>query len=192
MPARNAPGGGYEPPPDDPAEVEPPSDPESAARAICLRLLTQRARTRTELAGALRKRGVPDDAADRVLDRFAEVGLVDDQALAGATAAAAHAERGLAGRAIAVKLRQRGIEEELVRAAVETIDPASERAQARRLAAKRLGALHGHDPQVQMRRLVGLLARKGYSAGLVYDVVRDVMVEAGAEIETPNGEFGLG
>lgn len=183
---------GFDRPPPDPAEQEPPSDPEAVTRAICLRQLTQRARSRAELAQTLARRGIPDDAATAVLDRFCEVGLIDDAALATAMAGAAHRERGLAGRAVAAKLRRRGIEADEVQRAVGTIDRESERAQAERLARKRLAALGGVDRQVQTRRLVGLLARKGYAPGLAYEVVRTVMAEAGAELEAPAGEFGLG
>ncbi len=146
-------------------------DPESVARAICLQQLTSRARSRAELAATLRKRGVPDDAAARVLDRFTEVGLIDDAALAQTLAAAQHRERGLAGRAVAAKLRQRGLGDEDVGAAVSAIDSDSERARAVALVRKRLPAVAGLPTPVQQRRLVGLLARKGYSAPLAWDVV---------------------
>jgi regulatory protein len=177
----------YDPPPDDPqadAANQEPSDPEAVARAICLRLLTQRARSRSELAGALRRRGVSDDAATAVLDRFRDVGLIDDAALATTMAGAAHRERGLAGRAVAARLRRRGIDEDDVRSAVATIDGESEREQALRLVRKRLPATAALEPTVRARRLVGLLARKGYSAGLAYQVVRTVLAEAGAEVES--------
>ena len=169
-----------EPPPRDdlPPDSEaagPPGDPETVARAICLRLLERRARSRSELTTALQKRGVPDDAAKAVLDRFTEVGLIDDTALALTMGGAVHRERGLAGRAVAVKLRQRGLGEADVRQALEQITPDGEREQARRLAATRLRSLGGLDPQVQTRRLAGLLARKGYSSELTYEVVREVM-----------------
>src|SRR6266566_8138578 len=91
-------------PPED--EQDAPGDPESVARAICLRLLTQRARSRAELAEVLRRRGVPDAAAGAVLTRYTEVGLIDDESLARNVALAQHQERGLAGRAVAVKLRR--------------------------------------------------------------------------------------
>jgi len=149
-------------------------DPESVARAICLRLLTQRARSRAELAKALAKRGVPDDAAGRVLDRFAEVRLIDDAALAQGYAVAQHRERGLSRRAIAAKLRERGLDDE-VEAALTGIDGEDERERARQLVAKRLRSLAGLAPEVQARRLLGLLARKGYSSGLAYAVVREAM-----------------
>lgn len=151
-------------------------DPESVARAICLRLLTQRARSRAELAKALAKRGVPDDAATRVLDRFVEVGLIDDAALAAGLAQAQHRERGLARRAVAAKLRERGLGDE-VEAALTGIDSDDERARAAELVQKRLRSLTGLPPDVQARRLVGLLARKGYSSGLAYAVVREALAD---------------
>ena len=164
--------------PDAPGDPEQDlGDPESVARVICLRLLDQRARSRAELADALRRRGVPDDAATAVLDRFGEVGLIDDAALAAGFAAAQHRERGLARRAVAVKLRRRGLADE-AEAALASIDAASERARARELAARRQVALSGLPQEVQARRLVGLLARKGYPAGLAYAIVREVMGES--------------
>ena len=166
-----------EPPPGDPEQH--PGDPEAVARAICLRLLTQRARSRAELADALARRGGPDDAATAVLDRFTEVGLIDDAALAETLAGAQHRERGLAGRAVAMKLRQRGLPEESVRAAVSGIDRDSERARAMELVARRRRALAGLPPEVQARRLVGLLARKGYSSGLANEIVRAALAEGG-------------
>ena len=82
------------------------ADPEERARQICLRLLTLAPRTRAQLAAALRKRGIPDDAADAVLDRFADVGLIDDAAVARAWVESRHYSRGLAGRALRAELKQ--------------------------------------------------------------------------------------
>jgi regulatory protein len=146
-------------------------DPEAVARAICLRLLTARARSRAELAAALHRRGVPDDAATAVLDRFVEVGLIDDAALAAGLANAQHAERGLARRAIAAKLRERGLGGE-VEGALTGIDRDDERVRARELVARRRRSMADLPADVQARRLLGLLARKGYSSGLSYEAVR--------------------
>jgi regulatory protein len=155
------------------------------ARAICLRLLTQRARSRAELADALARRGVPDEAATAVLDRFTEVGLIDDAALAQSLAGAQHRERGLARRAVAAKLRQRGLDDEAVGAALSGIDRDSERSRAEELVARRRRALTGLPPEVQARRLVGLLARKGYPPGLAHEVVRAELGGLGAEESEP-------
>jgi regulatory protein len=158
-------------PPD--GELDPPGDPESVARAICLHQLDQRARTRSELAATLQRRGVPDDAARSVLDRFTDIGLIDDGALAASFAMAVHRERGLAGRAVAMKLRRRGIDEATLQAAVGQIDAESEADAARLLVARRRKSLQGLEPQAQARRLVGLLARRGYPPGLAYQIVRE-------------------
>ena len=154
-------------------EQDAPGDPESVARAICLRLLTQRARTRSELAQTLRWRGVPDQAAGTVLDRFVEVGLIDDDALAESLVLTQHRERGLAARAVAMKLRQRGLPDSAVDAALALIDPDSEREAARRLVARKLPALQALPPETRSRRLIGMLGRRGYSLVLAVAVVRE-------------------
>jgi len=164
-----------QPPPGDPEQDL--GDPEAVARAICLRLLTQRARSRSELADALARRGVPDDAATTVLDRFTEVGLIDDAALAASLAGSQHRERGLARRAVAAKLRQRGLDDEAVGAALAGIDADSERSRAQELVARRRRAMSGLPPEVQARRLIGLLARKGYGPGMAAEVVRAELSE---------------
>jgi regulatory protein len=153
----------------------PPGDPESVARIICLRALNQRARTRSELADLLNRKGVPDDAASLVLNRFAEVGLIDDASLAESFAAAAHSERGLSRRAVALRLRRRGIDEPIVQGAVAQIDDESEYAAARSLVLRRGKALTGLATEVQARRLVALLGRRGYPPSLAFRVVQDVL-----------------
>jgi regulatory protein len=173
-PSRGAAAPQQQPPPGDPEQDL--GDPEAVARSICLRLLEQRARSRAELAEALRKRDVPDDAAGRVLDRYVEVGLIDDGALAASMAGAQHRERGLARRAVAAKLRQRGLADQ-VEDALTSIDDESERSRARELVDKRLRSLGGLPAEVQTRRLIGLLARKGYSSGVSYAVIRAAMAE---------------
>jgi regulatory protein len=164
------------PPPEDGEPVEP-DDPESVARIICLRALTTKARSRSELATLLRKRGVPDRAATTVLDRFVEVGLIDDAALAADFAQLAHTQRGLSRSAVATSLRRRGLDDDVVATAVAGIDPDSERAAALELAQRRAASLRGLDPPAQARRLVGLLARRGYSPGLAYAVAREVLAD---------------
>jgi regulatory protein len=165
------------PPPVDDAldALDAPGDPESVARALCLRALTRRAQTRSELSDLLRRRGVPDDAAAAVLDRFGEVGLIDDAALAAGFSTAAHRERGLSRRAITTRLRQRGVAAETIEAAVEPIDTASERAAATALARRKAATTAGLEPAVRLRRLVALLARRGYSSGLAFSVAREVL-----------------
>ena len=146
---------------------------ESVARALCLRQLDVRARTRVELASYLHRKGIPDEAADRVLDRFAEIGLIDDQSLAEAFVVARHQQQGLARGALAVKLRGRGVPDAVAASALGLVDAQSELVTARRLVDRRRRSLGGLEPEVQLRRLVSFLVRKGYPSGLAYRVVRE-------------------
>jgi regulatory protein len=159
----------------------PPADPEAAAREICLRLLTMSPRTRAQLADALRRKGVPDDVAERVLGRYTEVGLIDDVAFARAWVQSRHTGRGLARRALAAELRQRGVDNDTVNDAVDELDPEQEEAAARELVAKRIAATRGLDPVKRTRRVLGVLARKGYPSGLAYRLVREALEAEGVE-----------
>lgn len=161
------------------AEVE--ADPEAVARKILLDTLTGQARTRQELADKLAKRGVPDELAADLLDRFTEVGLVDDAAFARQWVESRHRSRGLAPRALKQELRRKGVADDDVAEALEQIDETDQREAARALVDKKLRSMRGLDPQVATRRLAGLLARKGYAAGLAFSVVREALADAGED-----------
>jgi regulatory protein len=163
-----------------------PADPEQDARAICLRLLTGQPRTRAELATALAERGIPDEAATAVLDRFGEVGLIDDAAFAEAWVSDRHRGRGLARRALQQELHRRGVAVETAHAALDTLDDETQEDTARGLVRRRLAATRGLAPDVRTRRLLGMLARKGYPAGVAARVVRE---EIRADLAGPEGEL---
>ena len=158
-----------------------PGDPITAAKELCLRLLATAPRTRAQLAAALRRRGVPERVTLDVLGRFTEAGLIDDAAFASAWVESRHHGRGLSRRALAAELLQRGVCDEDVRAAIGDLDPRQEAATARRLVSSRLSATHGQPPQVRSRRLVSLLARRGYPPGLAFRVVREALEEQGID-----------
>ncbi|MEU1389522.1 recombination regulator RecX [Nonomuraea sp. NPDC005730] len=165
------------------AAAAPAADPESVARAICLRLLTMAPKTRAQLAEALRKRDVPDEAAGKVLDRFVELGLINDEAFAEAWVDSRHHGRGLAKRALAAELRHRGVDTETVKEAVERLDSDQEAETARRLVDRKLASTRSLDSQTRTRRLAGMLARKGYSSGLAYRVIREALEQEGIDLE---------
>jgi regulatory protein len=156
---------------------DPPADPESVARTICLNLLTTRARSRAELADALARRDVDDDVARRVLDRLGAAGLVDDAAFAEQWVSSRHRHQGLGRRALAGELHRKGVDRETATTAIAEIGRDDERARARALVDRRLPSLARHDHTVAARRLVGMLARKGYDAGVAYAVVREALAE---------------
>jgi regulatory protein len=161
---------------------DPPANPESVARTICLSMLEKQPRSRFELATALRRRGVPDVASTTVLDRFTELGLVDDAALAEAFAQARHSNRSQAGMAIAAQLRRRGIEDSVIRDALQKLDPEAEKLAAHSLAQSRLSRMDGLDTPTRVRRLMALLGRRGYSSEVAAQAVRDALA-AGEEFQ---------
>ena len=160
--------------PPDPATRDADSDPHAVARAVVLRQLTGAPKSRKQLQEALTRKGCPPEVAREVLDRFEEVGLVDDEAYAQAFIRSKQAGRGLARRAISHELRAKGVDDELAQSLLDEVDPEDERARAHELVAKKLRSMHGLDRAVQTRRLAGMLARKGYG----HDVARVVITEA--------------
>ncbi|GAB2939653.1 recombination regulator RecX [Streptomyces heilongjiangensis] len=162
---------------------ESSGDPAERARAICLRLLTGTPRTRRQLADALRKREIPDDVADEVLSRFEEVGLINDSAFADAWVESRHHGRGLARRALARELRTKGVDSALIDEAVAQLDSDQEEATARELVARKLRSTRGLDRDKRLRRLAGMLARKGYPEGMALRVVRQALEEEGEDTD---------
>jgi regulatory protein len=174
-----------------------PRDPEAAARQVCLRLLTLAPRTRAQLADALRRRHVPDEAAEAVLDRFTEIGLIDDPAFARAWVESRHHGRGLSRRALASELQRRGVADEDVHEAIELIDDDQEAVMARQVIAGKVRGTRGQPFATRIRKLMGVLARKGYGAALAYRVVREALeaegahaAEIAAEIGEPDPDIG--
>jgi regulatory protein len=172
----------------DPESPEEMRDPESVARGICLRALTGAPKTRQQLADLLAKADVPDDAAEAVLDRYVEVGLIDDAAYANAWVSSRQAGRGLARRALSAELRAKGVDAEVAAEAVEQIDDEDERAAAQRLVARKVPGMRRLDRATATRRLMGMLARKGYNGGLAAAVVREALDSDGAD-DVPVAEF---
>jgi regulatory protein len=173
-----------------PDEVsDAPADPEAVARLICLQMLTAAPRSRAQLADALHRRGVPDEAAAAVLERFANVQLIDDAMFAQAWVDSRHRGRGLARRALAAELRQRGVASEDIQEAVSRLDPEQEEATARALVDRRLAGMRGLPKPARFRRLMGMLARKGYSEGLAYRVVREALDGAPSDHEPLDREL---
>ncbi|MFI9201679.1 recombination regulator RecX [Streptomyces sp. NPDC053048] len=160
-----------------------PPSPEEQARAICLRLLTGSPRTRKQLADALAKRGIPGEAAEAVLSRFEDVGLIDDAAFAGAWVESRHHGRGLARRALARELRTKGVDSAVIDEAVGQLDADQEERTARELVERKLRSTRGLDREKRLRRLAGMLARKGYPEGLALRVVRRALEEEGDDPE---------
>jgi len=145
---------------------------EDVARAVVLRRLAMGPRTRSQLREAVLAKDVPEPVADAVLNRFTEVGLVDDADFAREWVRVRHRDKGLSRRALADELRRKGVDPQLVEDALVPLDADDERAAAEALVARKLPSSRGLDDPRRVNRLVGMLARKGYAPGLAGDVVR--------------------
>lgn len=153
--------------------ADPEADHEAVARKILLDALTGQARSRHELAERLSRREVPDEVAQALLDRFEEVGLVDDEAFARDWISSRQRGKGLARRALADELRRKGLADEVIREVLDEVDPDDELESARLLVRKKLRSMRQLPQETATRRLVGMLGRKGYGPGVAFSVVRD-------------------
>lgn len=157
--------------------------PEQVARDTVYRLLAARARSRSELRQALLRKEIDEDVADDVLQKFADAGLIDDAAFAETWVHARQRNKGLGRRALGFELRRKGVDETLVEAALSTMDEDVEVERARELVRRKLRSLGSADYTAKMRRLVGMLARKGYSEGLAYRVAKEELERSGSNSE---------
>lgn len=160
-----------------------PQDPEAYARGLLLDSLSRSARTRGQLADLLARKEVTAEVAETVLDRFTELGLIDDAAYAEAFTRSRHEHKGLGSRAIAFELRRRSVPDELVQEAVSVLDTEQEQQTASRLARERQARMNGLPREVQARRLAGFLARKGYGGDVVGRAVREALANAQAQAQ---------
>ena len=163
--------GGVEPPADRPIEDV---DPEQVVRTIVLRRLSSAPRTRGELEKDLARRGADPDIAAAVLDRFEEVGLIDDRFYAQLWVESRHRSKALARSVLRRELTDRGVDRESVDEAIAQIDDEQEWQRARDFAASKFRFRVGEDRMKAMNRLSGQLARKGYPANVCFTVAREV------------------
>ena len=161
----------------EPSQPADDADAESVARAIALRKLTSRARTRQELARALRAKNVPQDVVDAVLDRLQEVGLVDDASFAERWVSSRQQRRHLSRGLLRRELQAKGVEQDHIDRAVGQVDRDAELSSARDLVERKQAAMNGLSHDVQYRRLAGMLSRRGFDTAVTTQVLAEVLGE---------------
>lgn len=179
------------------ASSSPAQDPEpdarEVARAIVLRQLTASAKSRKQLEDKLADRNVPEDVAREVLDRFEEVELVDDAQFAELYVRSRAGSRKLSRSAIRRELATRGVTGEIAESALEQRTDEDERADAAELVRRKLPAgaelTDRAERDKAVRRLVGMLGRKGYPPGLAFAVVKEEL-EARSGAAVRDDEMG--
>lgn len=173
---------------------------EAQAKDVCLRLLTDRARSRHELETSLAKKGYSPEVANSVLARLEAAKLVDDAAFAEQWVHSRHTFSGRGKRALSMELRNKGVSAEHAQNALQQIDGDDERERATELVRRKCRTLSLPDPDSvdarserdkAVRKLVGMLARRGYSQGMAFAVVKAELDQRPVSTEDFDGEhFG--
>lgn len=157
-------------------------------RAHALRLLDQRARSREELRGRLA--ADPDrDPADieAVLDALQESRLLDDVAFAAEWVRQRARRRGKSRRALNRELADKGIDAGIRAGALGQLSDDDERRTAEALAVKKARTIRavpaGREARDRdLRRVVGVLARRGFPQSMSMDIARAALDARYAEL----------
>lgn len=112
-----------------------------------------------------------------MLNRFEEVGLLDDQSFADQWVESRHRGRKLPRRALVVELRRKGLDDDVIDQAVAVIDRDAEATAALELAASKVRGLAGQPYDVALRRLVGVLSRRGFGGEQAWSAAKSVLAE---------------
>ena len=151
-----------------------------AAREAALRLLERTRRTRLDLSRRLRDKGYTAAIVEQVLDRLAEVGLVDDVEYARAYLESRLGRRTAGWRRLEQELRIRGVGAEDVATARAQLEERGaqmgDEVSARRVIAQAERRYAKLDPRTRRQRLYALLARRGFDS----DVIEAALREEGA------------
>lgn len=164
-----------EPTPGSLADLQAEADPAQAARTIVLRRLAAAPRTYAQLRDGLLERGFEMSVITAVLDRYVEVGLVNDAEFAEMWVRSRHSIRGNARSVLRRELRDKGVPVEDAEAALATITDEAERERAGDLVRRKLASTARLEHQARVRRLTSMLARRGYPPGICFGVVKEVL-----------------
>ncbi|WP_225726554.1 MULTISPECIES: recombination regulator RecX [unclassified Nocardia] len=160
------------------------------AKEACLRLLAVRARSRAELAQRLSAKGFQPEVIEAALDRMTEVGLVDDAAFAEQWVHSRHTFSGKGKQALARELRIKGVTPADAAAALAAITTDDESARATELVRRKLRTLpRDLDRDKTIRRLVGMLARRGFNQSLAYTIVKAELAQIDCDMPEPESDL---
>jgi regulatory protein len=147
------------------------------AREAALHLLAVRPRAAVELGRRLRMKGYEPEVTDEVIERLRELGMIDDAAFAGTLVRDRVRLRPSGARRLQSELRAKGVDEEVAREAIrDTLEGegTDERELALR-AAEKWRTRPGEERDRARRRLHGFLARRGFAAETIREVIEEVL-----------------
>lgn len=162
--------------------LDPLAEEERAkVRARALTLLDHRARSRHELRSRLVEAEFPPEVVDAVLADLADSGLIDDATFAHEWVRQRHERRGKSRRVLDRELQAKGVQASVREEALEQIDASAEERVARQLAEKKARSLHPEKVEYQkaLRRVVGVLARRGFPEGMAIQLAKEALAGQG-------------
>ncbi len=116
--------------------------------------------------------------AQATIYRLQEAGLVNDQEFALAWATSRHNHKKISKRVIASELRQKGVTQEEINHAIDSIDDDAEYQSAFELAMKKYATMSRLESDVQIRRIQSLLQRKGFGFPVITRVIRELGINS--------------
>ena len=163
------------------------TDPYTRAKTIVYNQLAYSAKTRGQLRKKLQAEGFDAELIEPLLDKFEAAKLIDDAEYAQSFVAQKSRTKKLSRAALRRELSERGVRGEEAENALAQRTDEQEREDAAELVRKKLRPGMNLSDRAEKdrvtRRLLGMLARRGYSSSVSMSVIREELAVYGAEDE---------
>ena len=161
------------------------TDPYTRAKTIVYNQLAYSAKTRGQLRKKLQTEGFDAELIEPLLDKFEAAKLIDDAEYAQSFVAQKSRTKKLSRAALRRELAERGVHGEEAENALAQRTDEQEREDAAELVRKKLRPGMDFSDRTEKdrvtRRLLGMLARRGYSSSVSMSVIREELAAYGAE-----------
>lgn len=161
------------------------ADPYTRAKTIVYNQLAYSAKTRGQLRKKLQSEGFEAELIEPLLDKFEAAKLIDDAEYAETFVRQKSRTKKLSRAALRRELAERGVRGEEAENALAQRTDEQEREDAAELVRKKLRPGMDFSDRAEKdkvtRRLLGMLARRGYSSSVSMSVIREELAAYGAE-----------
>lgn len=164
---------------DDASEAPTSADPEerkAAAEETLVRKLRSRSLSVSEARNVLKGTQIDAEAIDEIIDRFCHRGYLDDRVLADLLVTSGTQRKGQGRVALGRALAQRGLSRDVIDEAMAAL-PDDDDERALEFARSKASSMARLDFDTALRRLVGQLARRGYSGSIAMTAARTALRE---------------
>lgn len=145
------------------------------ARTVSLRYLSVRARSEKEIERRLEKEDLSRETIVEVIDWLKGLGYIDDMQFARDWVSGRSKRMKVGSRRLYNELLVKGVDDVVIKCALEAIDEDDEYALALEAARKRKNQLEYVEPLKARRRLYGYLLRRGFSGHIVRKVTEQIL-----------------